>query len=91
MSESSSDDFNDSGSDGSSDEVQGNEPSKKPVFLEQKKRKVLQKKKPKDEEDSSDRDDSDEADTAPQPVKKRKTLQDYLNDKVSSIFILKLK
>lgn len=72
MSESSSEDFSDSDSDVSQEE--------KPKAAENGKRKVVQKKNSKlDSDDSSD----DEPETAPQPVKKRKTLQDYLNEKVN--------
>lgn len=75
MSETSSEDFSDSDSDVSQDE----EPEK---TVENGKRKVLEKKsKAKNTEDSND--SSDDQESAPQPVKKRKTLQDYLNEKVN--------
>lgn len=78
MSESSSEDFSDSESDVSQEQ----QAIKK---VENGKRKVIQepnsKVKDSPETDSSDA-DGDASDTAPQPVKKRKTLQDYLNEKV---------
>lgn len=76
MSESTSEDFSDSGSDESPEE----KPNKK--VAENGKRKVLQKKKGQ-ETDSDSSDDDNELETAAQPIKKRKTLQDYLNEKVN--------
>lgn len=74
MSESSSEDFSDSDSDASQVET--------PAMAENGKRKVIRQKKSKaDDSDSSD--GSNEPESAPQPVKKRKTVQDYLNEKVS--------
>lgn len=80
MSESTSEDFSDADSDVSQEE----KPTNKKV-AENGKRKVLQKKKGQepDSDDDSTEDDNNELETAPQPVKKRKTLQDYLNEKVN--------
>lgn len=76
MSESSDDNFSDLDSD-VSDEAHQNK-----KVLENGKRKVPLKKKSKEDSDDSSDNDSDDVPTAPQPVKKRKTLQDYLNEKV---------
>lgn len=74
MSESTSEDFSgDSDSDVSQDE-------KPTETVENGKRKVTQVKKSKVHE--TDSSDDDESEIDPQPVKKRKTLQDYLNEKV---------
>lgn len=71
MSESSSEDFNDSDSDGSVEEI----PQK---VVGNGKRKVPSKNESKSKES-----DNDSSDKETQPVKKRKkTLQDYLNEKV---------
>jgi hypothetical protein len=78
MSESSDDDFTDSGSDGSIEEevsVKKSEPVKK----NGKSAAKPKKKSVADEVDS----DSD-SDEEPEPVPKRKKLQDYLNEKVIS-------
>lgn len=77
MSESTSEDFS-----GDSDSDDVSQDDEKPTkTAENGKRKVTQIKKSRaDETDSSDDDDEPEID--PQPVKKRKTLQDYLNEKV---------
>lgn len=77
MSESTSEDFSDSDSDVSQDE----KPKQKAV--PQGKRKVQKKQQDSDDSDD-DSDGDDEAESKPQPVKKRKTLQDYMNEKVSS-------
>lgn len=72
MSESTDEDFTDSDSDVSQDEA----PVKNGESL---KRKTVQKKNNNDEIDS----DSSDEEIKPEPVKKRKTLQDYLSEKVS--------
>lgn len=77
MSESTSEDFSDSDSDVSQDE----KPKQKAV--PQGKRKVQKKQQDSDSSDD-DSDGDDEVEAKPQPVKKRKTLQDYMNEKVTS-------
>ena len=79
MSESSDDNFSDSDS-GVSEEAP---PNKK--VIENGKRKVALKKKSKEDSDNSSDNDSDDVTTVSQPVKKRKTLQDYLNEKVKDL------
>lgn len=78
MSETSDDDFG--GSDSSMSEVE--QPDEKVPISE--KRKVLQQNKTKEGSDDSSENDSDDEPTTPQPIKKRKTMQDYLNEKVIS-------
>lgn len=75
MSESSSEDFSDSDSDASQVET--------PAKAENGKRKVIQQKKSSKADDSDSSDTNNEPESAPQPVKKRKTIRDYLNEKVS--------
>lgn len=77
MSESTSEDFSDSDSDVSQDE----KPKQKAA--PQGKRKVQKKQQDSDDSDS-DSDGDEEVESKPQPVKKRKTLQDYMNEKVRS-------
>jgi len=82
MSESTSEDFSDSDSD-----VSQEQPIKKKEVV---KRKVNAKDSSEDEidSDSSDNEDGGEGEEAAEPaepVKKRKRLQDYLNEKVNII------
>lgn len=72
MSESTDEDFSDSDSDVSQD-------ASSVKNGESLKRKTVQKKNNNDEVDS----DSSDEEIKPEPVKKRKTLQDYLSEKVS--------
>lgn len=76
MSESTSEDFSDSDSEVSEEE-------QKSVEKVAEKRKIDDSKDENEKSDDSDS-DSDEEDSkkAPEPVKKRKTLQDYLIEKV---------
>lgn len=83
MSESSSEDFGESDSDVSQEET----PNKS---NENGKRKVLPKKVSKSEDSDDDSSDDDQTNQKPQPVKKRKTLADYLNEKVSFNFSSKI-
>lgn len=71
MSESTDEDFSDSNSEVSQDEA----PVKNGETL---KRKTVQRNQNNDEIDS----DSSDEEIKPEPVKKRKTLQDYLAEKV---------
>lgn len=77
MSESSSEDFSDSDSDVSQEGAAN--------ALKNGKRKVPSKNESKSVE--SENDSSSDDVKEPQPVKKRKTLQDYLNEKVSLLSI----
>lgn len=75
MSESTSEEFSDDS------DCEGVSQDEKPTTTaENGKRKVTQNKSEAVETDSSDEGDKPEIDL--QPVKKRKTLQDYLNEKV---------
>jgi hypothetical protein len=76
MSESTSEDFSDSGSDGNEEQ----EVAETSAKLPENKRKLKVDSKQRDE--SSDSSDSDDDEKSPEPVKKRKTLQDYLIEKV---------
>jgi DNA-directed RNA polymerase specialized sigma54-like protein len=87
MSESTSEDFSDSDSDVVEEQKETNGKEKAPV-----KRKKAQDFSDSEESDSdfesndggdkSDEDSKDEEHEEPQPVKKRKTLKDYMNEKV---------
>lgn len=77
MSESTSEDFSDS----DSDQEKVVKPQKKAAVEIKRKPNEKQKKLKKKNRDSSD-DDSDNSNEEEQPEKKRKTLRDYLNEKV---------
>lgn len=81
MSESSDEDFSDS------DSVKSEQEEPKKIVVNGK-RKVAQKNGSKSSDDSSDNESVEQA-TAPKPVKKRKTLQDYLNEKVKPMLSAK--
>ncbi|XP_070497076.1 probable ribosome production factor 1 [Chironomus tepperi] len=81
MSESSSEDFSDSDSDVSQ---QSKEVKEQETTNEKLPEKRKQKKTEEDSDDSDDSVDEKEEDE-PQPVKKRKTLKDYLNEKAARL------